>query len=236
MHPLKRKIVKTSQVPYMNDCLRRAINMKNMLKRTFNRFPPKLNGEHYRKEQNKVTAMRKNCIRNYLSRESCECVSSEFWERIRPIISCTSKQAGRVFLVDDSRGIASNQTTVASMFNEYFVNIAESIGNPDEVNEDTEARSLVQKRHSNHSSIMWINVNVDTPSQFKFQHVASDEVNKKILKLSSKKSMGCDKIPPKMVKLGVQSLCTHITFLINMCIDKCVFPSCLKKADVTPFH
>ncbi len=32
---------------------------------------------------------------------------------------------------------------MASMFNEYFVNIAQSIGNPDEVNEDTDARSLV---------------------------------------------------------------------------------------------
>ncbi len=78
----------------------------------------------------------------------------------------------------DERGdIVSNQTTLASMFNDYFVNIAESIGNPDEVSEDTDARSLVQ-RHSNHSSIMWINENVDTPSQFKFQHITSDMVNK----------------------------------------------------------
>ncbi len=48
--------------------------------------------------------------------------------------------------------------------------------------------------------------------------------------------MGFDKVPPKMVKLGVQSLCTHIMFLIKMCIDKCVFPSCIKKANVTPIH
>ena len=55
-------------------------------------------------------------------------------------------------------------------------------------------------------------------------------------KINSKKSMGCDQITPKMVKLGAQSRCIHITFLINICIDKYVFPSCLKKADVTPIH
>ncbi len=70
------------------------------------------------------------------------------------------------------------------MNNEYVVNITESIGNPGDVNEDTDAGSLVQ-RQSNHSIIMWIKENVDTPSQFNFQHATSDEVSKKILKSNS---------------------------------------------------
>ncbi len=45
--------------------------------------------------------------------------------------------------MDDREDTVSNQTMVASMFHEYFVNIADSIDNPDEVNEDTNARSRV---------------------------------------------------------------------------------------------
>ncbi len=45
--PLKKKIVKHSQVPYMNGCLRRAINVKNMLKREFYKYPSNINWEKY---------------------------------------------------------------------------------------------------------------------------------------------------------------------------------------------
>ncbi len=146
------------------------------------------------------------------------------------------KQTGYVVLTDDKDNIFAHPEKVASMFIEYFINIAESIGNLDEVSEDTDTQSLVQ-RHSNHTSITWIKENVDTRSQFKFQHVTSDEVKKKMSQINSKKSVnGLRPDTGKMIKLGAQSLCTHIKLLINMCIDKCVFPSCRKKADVTPIH
>ena len=72
--------------------------------------------------------------------------------------SCVHKfrvKTNRLAMTDDEDNIVSHPEKVASMFNEYFINIAESISNPDEVNEDTDTLSLVQ-RHSNHTSITWI--------------------------------------------------------------------------------
>ncbi len=126
------------------------------------------------------------------------CVTSngrKFGGPIRPQISSKNKQTGYVVLTDDKDNIVSHPEKVASMFNENFIDVAESIGNPDEVNEDTDTQSVVQ-RHSNHTSITWIKENVDTRSQFKFQYVTSDEVKKKMSKINSKTCSSITVYPP----------------------------------------
>ena len=46
--PIKTKTIKAHGVPYMNGELRRNINMKNMLKRRYERFKNKTNWEKYK--------------------------------------------------------------------------------------------------------------------------------------------------------------------------------------------
>ena len=48
------------------------------------------------------------------------------------------------------------------------------------------------------------------------------------------KSTGHDMIPPKLVRLGAQQLCTPITYLINKSIETSTFPESLKLGDITP--
>ena len=55
-----------------------------------------------------------------------------------------------------------------------------------------------------------------------------------ILALNTKKSAGHDSIPPKIVKGSVSILTIHLRDLFNVSLDKCMFPSDLKYADVTP--
>ncbi len=66
--PLKKRVIKTKTVPYMNDCLRRSINVKDMLRRRYEKDPTKINWETYRKQRNMVTANRKNSIQMFIEK------------------------------------------------------------------------------------------------------------------------------------------------------------------------
>ena len=53
--PIKQKTIKGNHIPYMNGELRRAINVKRMLKRKFTKCNSNMNWVKYRKQRNIVT-------------------------------------------------------------------------------------------------------------------------------------------------------------------------------------
>ncbi len=124
---------------------------------------------------------------------------------------------------------------VANIFNGYFTTIADAIGAPDPVYEDDDVMDLLE-RHKSNKSIQWIQRHIQPTDVFKFDNVTVDDVLRKIKGLKSKKSMGCDKLLPNLIISGATTLCTHIEMLINICIEKSVFPSQLKLAEITPLH
>ena len=64
--PLRVKTVKGHRAPYMNCELRRAINVKNMLKRKFEKFRNTTNWSRYKQQRNIVTKLCKKSINVYL--------------------------------------------------------------------------------------------------------------------------------------------------------------------------
>ena len=52
--PIKQKTIKGNHLPYMNGELRRAINVKRMLKRKFTKCNSNMNWDKYRKQWNIV--------------------------------------------------------------------------------------------------------------------------------------------------------------------------------------
>ena len=63
--PMNQRVVKHNQVPYMNAQLRKAINVRNMLRRKFDRNRSTSDCERYTKQRNYVTKLRKK--EKYLS-------------------------------------------------------------------------------------------------------------------------------------------------------------------------
>ena len=53
--PIKQKTIKGNHLPYMNGELRRAINVKRMLKRKFTKCNSNMNWDKYRKQRNILT-------------------------------------------------------------------------------------------------------------------------------------------------------------------------------------
>ena len=67
-----------------------------------------------------------------------------------------------------------------------------------------------------------------------FLKVTESEVRKKILSLSTKKATKNGDIPAKILKKSVDIYIKEITFIINDCLEKGIFPDDLKLADVSP--
>ena len=69
---------------------------------------------------------------------------------------------------------------------------------------------------------------------FNFQQVENASVDKIISNLSTKKSVGVDKISVKLLKAGKTSFVPLVTSLVNTTLDTSIFPDKLKEAQVTP--
>ena len=87
----------------------------------------------------------------------------------------------------------------------------------------------------NHKSVQRIKLaNFHSYSTLNFSKVTESEVRKEILNLSTKKATKNGDIPAKILKKSVDIYIKEITFIINDCLEKVIFPDDLKLADVSP--
>ena len=87
----------------------------------------------------------------------------------------------------------------------------------------------------NHKSVQRIKLaNFHSYSTLNFSKVTESEVRKEILNLSTKKATKNGDISAKILKKSVDIYIKEITFIINDCLEKVIFPDDLKLADVSP--
>jgi hypothetical protein len=241
--PLKIRKIQGHSAPYMNGELRRAINVKNMLKRKYDKVNNSYNWEKYRLQRNLVTKLRKRSINIYLS-EKCNSKTNkngyEFWNTVKPLISSKAgAKHDNIILVHDET-VYTSPHHVSNLFNSYFTSIARNIGNNDYILENDNVMLCIED-YKNHESVKNIKTFMQSkdsmePVAFSFHPVTAQDVKKCIDRLQIKKATGHDMLPSKLIKLGSEIFCSSVTTLINMSIDSCNFPDSLKYAEITPLY
>ena len=230
--PLKTRFIKHNQVPYMNNELRKLINVKNMLKRKYDRQKNTSNWENYRKKRNAVTSLRKKSLKEYM-KGKCENDCTKFWDTVKPIISDKCKSSGvTVTLMEESK-VINDPIMVGNTFNKYYVDITKAIGQPDLINADDTIENILNK-HRENEYVKRIRGDLGNPMRFMFKKVTIDEMYKKLNTINHKKATGFDRLPPKLIKLGAKVLCGPMVSLMNMSIEQATFPNALKCAEVIP--
>ena len=235
--PLKTKTVRGNRVPYMNGELRRAINVKNMLRRKYDRVNTKTNWNKYRYQRNIVTKLRKKSINVYLYNKCNSNVGTgkQFWDAVKPLISHKSYNRNDTIILMKDEEVFTNPTVVASLFNNYFTDIAKNIGNEDTYNHDDNVSSCLMK-HYKHDSVINIKsfMKSKTKSEFNFHYVTVDVIWSYLHEMKCNKATGWDLLPSRLLKLGSDVLCLSICNLINMSFKVCSFPNMLKCAEISP--
>ena len=236
--PIKQKTIKGNHLPYMNGELRRAINVKRMLKRKFTKCNSNMNWDKYRKQRNIVTKLLKKSLQQYMHKKCNEAVNGgDFWKTVKPLISNRGiNKDDNIFLSYDGE-IVNNTNDICRIFNNYFTHIANSIGVDDTIYQYDTCESCISD-HDNHRSICQIrnlmNLAHTGETQFSFENVDVAVIRKHLKNININKATGHDLLPPKLLKLGSHILCYPLCFILNMCFTSGMFPDILKQAEICP--
>ncbi|KAK2179389.1 hypothetical protein NP493_493g01001 [Ridgeia piscesae] len=131
-------------------------------------------------QRNLCTKLKRQSIRHYFS-ERCAGgpKSKDFWPTVKPFLSNKGLLKDPVIILSENDNIISNQISVASTLNEFFVNAAQDISSvpiPDDI--------------LNHPSIQKITDHIPAPTAFDFSPITSESLDTFITKSNSKKPLG----------------------------------------------
>ncbi len=138
--------------------------------------------------------------------------------------------------------LITNPAEVAESMNNFYTNIANTIGNDKNLpnvkdfNSTSDFVNACIIYHKDNPSIKDIANNQADPTNFTFQEVTPEEVKVVIGKLNPKKATGVDGIPAKILKEAEDILSPHFANIYNQSVRTCTFPSGAKAAEVLPIY
>jgi hypothetical protein len=127
-------------------------------------------------------------------------------------------------VLNENDQLASDQTEICDIFNDFYVNVAKDLGNGSMIIDSDHVS--IKKIVENHSDI----------DELIFKPVTSDFVSKQIKGMNSKKATGHDNISVKMMKIASPVIAQPVADLVNRCLEESVFPDNMKVAQVVPVH
>ena len=112
--------------------------------------------------------------------------SKMFWDAIKPFMTDKVKSSNESISIEIGNSIVNEHAVVANAFNEYFGQVASTIGNDKSIEEDECIESIIES-HNDHLSLHLIRDNVGRIGNvFNFQEVNECEVKKLIENLNPK--------------------------------------------------
>jgi len=187
-----------------------------------------------------VTRLRRQAIKMYF-RERCHggAKNQDFWKTIKPFISDKNKGQGNDIILRDGNDIISKPEEVCDIFNNYYSSIADSIGFHESFTHEPDTDGYfngVLAKYDVHPSILKIKEHQSNVSpRLGFKQVTSKDVTKLLNKMDTKKSMGYDNIPHKLLKLSSDIISPFLSNCINYSMQTSTFPDRLKYAEVSSF-
>lgn len=236
--PLKTRILKKNSAPFMNSQLRKMIHRRNQLKNKFWKIKSKENWEAYRSMRNKTNAQIKKSQKVFF-RQKCmtSTCPKDFWSTFKPYLSSKGNDCNLVTLKKDGK-IINDPQAVCNVFSEYYQNMTNDIGEPDdfeEVHENGVTEAIF--KYAEHPSVAQIKQKKsEMVETFHFSPVKVEDVLKYMKSIKTNKASGYDNISPNLLKQASNELCLPITKLINLCIGSNSFPQMLKIGETSPIY
>ena len=235
--PVKSKVIKKPQIPYMNSKLRKAMHRRNMLRNKYKKGL--VEWDVYRIQRNITTSIYKKSQATYFS-ERCEggAKNQKFWRTIKPFLTSKQPSCQNIILKEDDK-IITDEREICDIFNDFFSHVAMDIGFKDDIPDDFKTADGFAKiidKHSNHPSIIEIRENIQTLHNFYFTAVNDKYIEKLMQRMDPKKAQGYDSIPSKLLRIGASGICSHVSQLVNHCFRVCEFPDIMKLADVSSLY
>ena len=219
--PLKTKIVRGNDEPFVDKQLRKAIYTRTRLRNKIHRNPSKENKIAYIKQINFCVSLRRKCMKNYLKKltEKGLTTNKGFWKFMKPFLTNKGFTGNNDITLIHQNKIISYEKQLTKLFNSYYINIVEKSSDTKTFGTNFENTSVQSVRdivnsYKNHPSIIKIKQvvngsNVSNSERFSFKMVNESEIKDLLKNLDIKKASGIDTIPPKLIKFFQKTLKLH---------------------------
>ena len=242
--PMKEKIIRGNNAPFMNKTLSKAFMIRSRLKNVYNKFPTEENKVLYKKQRNYCTNLLKRVKKDYYNNLDTNTFkdNKQFWKCIRPFFSDKQKEFQKELILIEKDIVTTNEKEVSEKFNNYFVDIVENLDiEPFIVENEIEIHCSdpiddIVKKYSKHPSIIKIKEYVTIEEKFSFSPTTSDEFRNHIETLDPKKATVQNDIPTKVLNITKEITSDYLSIIYNVSKQDQIFPDSLKLADVAPIH
>ena len=203
--------------------------MKSKAKNQYIKWPSGENYLAFKKAKNKCTSINKKAKKDYFKEATKYCVmtNQEFWKKIKPFLTnkgCFSEDKISIEVNDE---LASDEKILTKIFNRHYISIVEkssgtkpsSLGDFANVLLDEFTVGKIIDTYRNCPSVVVIKSSVTQNSKFNLPNATTQDINKVINSLSSKKATGPESIPVKLIKLSANAIDSHLANIINKDID-----------------
>ena len=242
--PVKEKLVRANNAPFMNKTLAKSVMIRSRLRNKFNKNPTVENETAYKIQRNLCVKLFRNAKKEYYGNLD-HCILSDnkkFWEVMKPLFSEKKKIMRKMILIDNDK-VINNDQDIAEKMNNFFTTAVsnlciEDYYSTDEHYED-ECNSTILNildQFKNHPSIRKIKANIFINENFSFNSMNADEVENVIKSLNTHKATQQNDIPAKIILQSSDIVSPYLSNIYTRSIQSSIFPNALKEADVTPIH
>ena len=250
--PVKKKIVRGNNAPFMNKTLSKGFMHISKLKNLYHRNPTENNKTSFRKYRNFCVNLVKKEKKKYYNNLDLKIFedNKRFWKHVKPLFSEKANMKANITIIENEK-VTTDKIEVAEILNNYFIEAVQNLeiekffsegeNNLESENESQtkDSRDVINNiidKYKLHPSILLIKENVNIENSFKFSDSTEDEIYSKIKRLNPKKASMENDIPAKTL-IGCNDIISgYISNIYNESKESEKYPTSLKTADITPIH
>ena len=127
--PLKRKLLRANEVPYMTKALRKAIATRSRLENRFHRLKTSDSKKAFKKQRNYCSRLYKKERKRFYDKLDSKCITDNklFWKTVKPFFTDKGLSKRTITLIKGDK-IISEDVDVANALNAFFESAVKNLG------------------------------------------------------------------------------------------------------------
>ena len=240
--PMKERVARANNQPFVTKKLRKAIMTRSRLKNKYNENPNAENENLYKKQRNFCVSLLRKEKKKYYNNLYLKIFydNNKFWRSVKPLFSDKQKVLDRNIVIVESDNIFSDNKEVAEKLNNFFIDAVENLGiepfRVDMGNVSSDEIDEILKQYELHPSILKIKENVIIGEEFRFSDLVEQDMQNQILQLNSKKAGILNDIPAKVLQGSNDIVSNYLCDIYNNSKSNESYPSSLTFRIVTPIN
>ena len=197
--PLKEKMIRGNNAPFMTKELRKAIMNRSRLKKKYQNWPSRENFINWKKQKNRCNKLCKKAKQDHFKniRENDLSGNKIFWQFVKPFLTNKGVFGTDFISIKKENQFIENEVELVELFNSHYINIVENMTgihptiNPlyDYPENDVYSVRNIIKQFENHPSIIEIKKNVNITEKFELKEAKVSEIYNLLKSINTKKQL-----------------------------------------------